>query len=206
MLMSVYPAAAPRLPFPPPALLDPPRQAIRLTPASVAQFDALVHEVNPDARRADPSRVEQLACWFSTLAPAEADALVQQQLERVGELGAMLADDDWAADESTCVRAHKLLAYIDRDDDLIDDRGPLGMLDDALFVDLAWPAFAMEVEEYLDFCEFRRDHRLDGVDPAHRDVWRRTRLDEVEAWRRNVERSRARYLRHWPSDSLFQIH
>lgn len=205
MLMSLYPAAAPRLPFPPPASPDPVGRPVQLAPSAVARFDALLHEVNPDARRADPIRVERLANWFSTLAPDEAQSLVQQQLERVGELGAMLADDDWAADEATCVRAHKLLEYIDRDDDLIDDREPLGMLDDALFVDLAWPAFAIEVEEYLDFCEFRRDRRLDGIDPAHRDAWRRARLDEVDAWRRGVERSQAHYLRYWPSDALFNI-
>jgi hypothetical protein len=206
MLVSLYSPAAPRLPFPAPALSGPPDYAIQLAPAAVARFDALLHEVNPDARRADPIRVERLASWFSTLAPDEADALIQQQLERVGELGAMLADDDWAADEATCVRAHKLLEYIDRDDDLIDDRGPLGLLDDALFVELAWPAFAIEVGEYLDFCEFRRDRRLDGADPAHREAWRRMRLDEVDAWRRSLERSQARYLRHRPPDSLFHVH
>lgn len=205
MLMSLHPAASPRLPFPAPATLDPPRRAVRLAPVAVAQFDALLHEVNPDARRADPIRVERLASWFATLPREQADALVQQQLERVGELGAMLADSDWAADEATCMRAHKLLEYIDRDDDLIDDREPLGLLDDALFVDLAWPAFAVEVEEYLDFCDFRRDQRLDGVDPAHRDAWRNARFDEVEAWRRSVERSQAHYLRHWPSDALFHV-
>lgn len=206
MLVSLYSPAAPRLPFPAPLTSVPPRHAIELAPAAVARFDALLHEVNPDARRADPLRVERLAGWFSTLAPDEADALVQQQLGRVGELGAMLADDGWAVDESTCVRAHKLFEYIDRDDDLIDDREPLGLLDDALFVDLAWPAFAVEVEEYRDFCEFRREHRLDGVDAAHREAWRRARLDEVDAWRRSVERSQAHYLRHWPADSLFHVH
>ncbi|GHA75510.1 hypothetical protein GCM10007067_10810 [Lysobacter bugurensis] len=201
--MAFYPAAAPRLPFPPPTFADPQPCAIELTPAAVARFDALVHEVNPDAPRADPDRVECLATWFSTLPTDEAHALVEQQLDRVGDLGAMLADRDWAADAATCVRAHRLLDYIDRDDDLIDDREPLGLLDDALFVDLAWPAFAVEIEEYLDFCDFRRGCR--GNDAAHCDAWRQARLSEVAAWHRNVARQQAPYLRFPPPHSLFRI-
>lgn len=191
----------------PPAPAPAPGQIhLQLRPDAVAAYDLLLHELNPDAVRADPERLENLARWLSTLPPADAQTLLDGLLERAGELGAMLVDSDWEPDAALRSRALKLLDYVDRDDDLIDDHTPVfGLLDDALLVDLAWPAFASEVDDYLDFCAYRSEHRLTGVDARHRSDWLRDRLAEIELWRRQVERAQAHYARHWISDALFRI-
>lgn len=179
---------------------------LQLRPDAVAAYDQLVHELNPDALRADPERIANLARWLSTLPPAEAHTLLDRRLDRVGDLGAMLVDADWEPDDAVRLRAGKLFDYVDRDDDLIDDRIPvIGLLDDALLVDLVWPVFEPEVDDYLDFCSYRRDHHLTGVDASHRSDWRRDRAAEIALWRRQVERARAPYVRHRTPDALFRI-
>jgi hypothetical protein len=206
MLASVSRSPQRTLPYSTRIHADPDRARLTLTPEAVARFDALLHELNPDALRADPDRIRGLAEWLSTLPHAEAEALLDSRLDRAGELGSMLVDSDWDADASLRARAVKLLDYIDRDEDLIDDRTPLfGLLDDALLIDLAWPAFASEVEDYLDFCTYRRERHLSGVDPEHRAAWLHDRVAEVEGWRRQVVRSQEHYARYWMPDVLFRV-
>jgi hypothetical protein len=90
--------------------------------------------------------------------------------------------------------------------DLIDDRTPLfGLLDDAMMIDLAWAAFACEVDEYLDFCDERHERHLRGVDPQHRVAWLHDRTAEIDAWRPQIARSQAHYMRHRTPDALFRI-
>lgn len=204
MLTTVSPS--PQQPLPYAAHRAPAPGLLPLKPEAVAGFDALLHELHPDALRADPDRIRGLAQWLSTLPRPEAEALLDRRLERAGELGSMLVDSDWDTDASVRARAAKLLDYIDRDADLIDDHTPLfGLLDDALLVDLAWPAFASEVDDYLDFCAYRRERHLSGVDPQHRAAWLQDRTAEVEAWRRQVEHSQEHYVRYWMPDTLFRI-
>jgi hypothetical protein len=206
MPASISPSRQHTLPYSTRLPAEPARPRLTLTPEAVARFDALLHELNPDAMRADPDRIRGLAQWLSTLPRAEAEALLDSRLDRAGELGSMLVDSDWDADASLRARAAKLLDYIDRDEDLIDDRTPLfGLLDDALLVDLAWPAFAAEIDDYLDFCAYRRERHLSGVDPRHRAAWLHDRVAEVEGWRRQAARSQEHYARYWMPDGLFRV-
>ena len=41
---------------------------------AVAQFDALLHELNPNAVRVDPERVQNLCVWLASLPPHAATA------------------------------------------------------------------------------------------------------------------------------------
>jgi hypothetical protein len=80
-------------------------------------------------------------------------------------------------------RLQRLLEYVVQRDDLIPDRIPrLGRLDDALLVELAWPAFADELEDYLDFCRFRHEQHPRGAPPLKRSAWVRMRKAEGALW------------------------
>lgn len=179
---------------------------LALAPDAVAAFDALLHELHPDARRADPDRIRQLAQWLVNLPADEAAAVLEHRLRHVGELGAMLADSDWDTDEALRQRARKLLDYVDRDDDLIPDATPrIGLLDDALLIELSWPAFAAEVEDYLDFCDYRQAEHLDGVDPTHRTAWMQERLDEIALWRHELAAHEGHYTDVATPESIFRV-
>lgn len=162
---------------------------------AIARFDALLHEINPDAVRVDPDRLHQLMVWLVALTPTRAQHLLDRRLRRVEELRAMVEDFDWDTDPATRARLAKLVDYIDRDEDLIADHQPmLGLLDDVLLIELAWPAFATEAEEYRDFCAYRDDEHSDGGSEQQRAAWVRDRVAEIALWRHHWRVSEGHYV------------
>ncbi|GAA5076682.1 hypothetical protein [Lysobacter panacisoli] len=156
---------------------------IPLSRVAVVQFDQLLHEIHADAPRVDIDRLQQLCSWLLTLPTQDAHDVIDSRLARVQEVRTMLADPDWDIDEAVRARIAKLLAYIDREDDVIADRTPLlGQLDDVLLIELAWPAFADEAEDYRDYCAYRQLEHPDGTPPERRAAWIRDRLDELALW------------------------
>lgn len=179
---------------------------VPLRPDAVAQFDALLHELYPDALRADPDRIQRLADWLVGLPTAEAEAVLDVRLHRITDVRRMLADPDWDTDDATRARLLKLLAYVDRDDDLIADSVPLlGLLDDVLLIELAWPMFETELENYRDFRSYCAEHRLSGIDPAHREAWLQDRLAELALWRHQLGGFDRHYGAGIPADRMFRI-
>lgn len=173
---------------------------------AIAQFDALLHEINPDAVRVDPDRLQQLMLWLTGLAPARLHHVLDRRLRRVEELRAMVEDFDWDTDQPTRVRLARLVDYIDRDDDLIADHQPVfGMLDDVLLIELAWPAFATEADEYRDFCAYRNAEHPDGNGDRQRASWVRDRAAEVALWRHQWQVDESHYAESGEPGPRFQI-
>ncbi|MDI9240498.1 hypothetical protein QLQ15_16460 [Lysobacter sp. LF1] len=158
-------------------------EAIPLSDRAVVQFDQLLHEIHADAPRVNNDRLQQLASWLIRQPTDDAHQVIDSRLQRVHELRAMLADPDWDVHDAVRARIDRLLAYIDREDDLIADRTPLlGQLDDVLLIELAWPAFAEDVEDYRDYCAYRRLAHPTGDPPERRAAWVRDRMDELALW------------------------
>jgi hypothetical protein len=133
----------------------------------------------------DAARLAGLAQWLLGLDAAQARRELQQRLARLRELRRMSADPAWDVDAAQRARLATLLAHV------ADLREPgtrrptsLGRLDEALIVELAWPAFADEVEDYLDFCRFRREQLPRGAAPLTRSAWNRLRVRNGLLWQR----------------------
>lgn len=172
----------------------------------VARFDALLHELNPDAVRVDVDRMQHLLEWLLTLPEAEAHDVLERRLQRLDELRAMLGDPDWDADEAMQMRLRKLFAYIDCDDDLIVDREPLlGLLDDVLLIELAWPAFSSEVDEYRDFCTYRNDAHPVGNGEDRRSAWIRDRMAERALWQHHLRVHESHYIHRGHPEDFFRV-
>lgn len=175
------------------------RPASRVRPQlrsdAIARFDALLHEINPDAPRADPARLEHLIDWLLSLPEARAHGAVERRLRRFEELRAMLEDADWDTDPATRMRLAKLVDYVDRDDDLIPDHEPMaGLLDDVLLIELAWPAFADEADEYRDFCIYRNIEHPGGDGDLQRAAWIRDRTAEIALLRHRWQLAESHYV------------
>jgi hypothetical protein len=173
---------------PPRALADAsPNDGARLPPldpAAIARFNEVLHAVNPDAAHIDATRLRVLAGWLLELDPAHARRELHQRLARLRELRRVADDPDWDADPAQHARLLRLLDRIDHpDDDAVDHAPTLGSVADALLVELAWPAFADEVEDYLDFCRFRHEQHPRGAPPLTRSAWIRMRVDAAPLWR-----------------------
>ena len=165
-----------------------------LRPEAVAQFDALLHELNPDAPHVDADRVRSLCAWLGSLPPEGARDVLDRRLQRMEELRAMLDDTDWDAEEAVRARLRKLFAYIDFDEDLIPDHEPvLGKLDDVMLIELAWPAFVSEAEDYRDFCAYRTEQHPPGDGQAQRSAWIRDRMAEIALWEHHSRVNDSRY-------------
>ena len=182
------------------------RPEVQLSGEAIARFDALLHEIHPDAARVDPDRLQHLTQWLLSLPAARAHDVLDRRLQRIDDLRAMLEDSDWDTDRPTRARVLKLLDYIDRDDDLIADHEPvLGLLDDVLLVELAWPAFAAEAEEYRDFCTYRDDEHPVGSGDAQRHAWIRDRIAEISLWQHQLRVNDSHYARSGDPPLRFRV-
>ena len=155
---------------------------------ALVHFNALLRTIHADAPRVESDALISLARRMQTDPVEQAVDVVGERIARVHVLRRMLRDADWQAAPDLRVRARLLLAYVDKHEDLIPDGVNLyGYLDDALMVELSWPRFQAEVEDYQDFCAFRATHAGPGVLAA----WREQR-DEQLLWQQHRQQVRER--------------
>ena len=180
--------------------------ATPLSSESVARFDAFLHELHPDAVRVDIERMQHLVEWLLALPDAQAHDVLDRRLRRLDDLRALLDDPEWDADDAMRERLGKLFVYIDRDDDLIADHEPLlGLLDDVLLIELAWPAFSDEAEEYRDFCAYRNDEHPTGSSGERRAAWIRDRVAEIALLEHQVRVHDSHYIHRGHPEGMFRV-
>jgi hypothetical protein len=185
---------------------DTARAPLALDLPAIARFDALLHELHPDAARVDVHRVQHLVHWLLAMPEADAHAAVDSRMRRVDELRALLADPDWDPSPAMAARIARLLAYIDRGEHLLAVPEPmLGLLDDVLLIELAWPAFADEVEEYADFCDYRTREHPEGGAQARRAAWVRDRLAELALLRHEAAIADSHFIQRGRAKAPFRV-
>lgn len=154
--------------------------AIELQEAAVQHFNDLLGQLDARAPHVSADQLVTLARWLQDQPHDLAVAVLSERLARAEQLRRMLNDSDWDVDADTRDRARMLMAYLQQVDDLIPDDQPLvGHLDDALLVELSWPAFAAETTDYDDFCRFRRSERPRGNPLERRLAWENACLAEA---------------------------
>jgi hypothetical protein len=170
---------------------------------ALVHFNALLRTIHAAAPRVESDALISLARRMQTEPVEQAVDVVGERMARVHVLRRMLRDADWNVAPDLRVRARLLLSYVDKHEDLIPDGVNLyGYLDDALMVELSWPRFQAEVDDYTDFCAFRTANG--GV--AAYAGWREQR-DEQRLWQQHRQDARSRsYLRPTPSgDTLLRV-
>lgn len=196
------------LPLPPPSSDARRRQLgdLTLEDAAVARFNALLAELSPDAPRVSADQLVTLARWLQAQPPGQAVAILSERLARAEQLRRMLNDGDWDVDADMRERARMLTSYLQQVDDLIPDDQPLvGHLDDALLVELAWPAFRAETLDYDDFCRFRSAERPRGTAAERRLAWENACLAEAALLQQRRDVRARRYAGGQPLPALFRV-
>ena len=70
---------------------------------------------------------------------------------------AMMTDADWELDEQERNPVLSALAYLCDPEDIIPDNIPgIGLLDDAVMIELAFRELRHEIDAYEDFCRYRK--------------------------------------------------
>lgn len=152
---------------------------------AIERFNRLLSRIARSAVRYDGDRLataarELCTCTATALPPA----CIRQRLLRVKAAATMVADRAWQATDEACATVRVVADYVASSDDLIPDAVPaVGRLDDAIVVDIAWPAISDEVLGYLDFRRLRRldTERGDARMRFDRAAWQRARTAEA-AW------------------------
>ena len=155
-------------------------EAVALDPRRVAEFNAVLSAIAPEAPALDAALIEQMARELRA-DPARSESIAHR-LAAVEGLKRMAADAAWRLPGADVVRVDVAVEYLSRADDLIPDDMPgIGYLDDAIVIELAHRMLERELADYADFCRFRdAEAAVRGVPVAALDVDRRDWL----AWRR----------------------
>jgi len=164
-----------------------------LEPADIERFhEALARAERRVACAEEHDIVDATRHALATLPIASAPGYVRRRLQEVERLLGMLEDESWALPQVERAEVLRLLAYFSDPEDLIpDDVAVIGLLDDAIMLELLLKRIRHVVIAYGEFCALR-----DGQ-PAAADAGDRIRLARELARRRDRlhERMRKRALR-----------
>jgi uncharacterized membrane protein YkvA (DUF1232 family) len=182
-----------------------------LQPARLERFNQALRALSPDA----PSlTLDQMATAAERALAHHADGatppFVASRMTALQRLEGMAADDAWQPSEEARRVVVVLRGYRNDNDDLIPDEEPvIGLLDDAVLIDVALQLLRGELADYEDFCRFRRvaaefaglTEADTGLTRAH---WLEAMLQAHNSLDRVHARPRERYVPD-PRASLFHI-
>lgn len=182
-----------------------------LQPARLERFNQALHELSPDA----PSMtLDQIATAAERALSRHVDGatppFVASRMAALARLEIMAADKAWASADGVRQQIAVVQAYRRDDNDLIPDTEPvIGLLDDAVLVDVALQLLRDELADYEDFCRFRRvaaefagmSEAEAGLTRAH---WLEAMLQAHSSLGRIDAKPRQRYVPD-PRASLFHI-
>jgi uncharacterized membrane protein YkvA (DUF1232 family) len=105
---------------------------------------------------------------------------VRERLERLATMIAMLEDPEWPLDGQERVDVISALAYFHNPADLISDDVPvIGLIDDAIMIELVARELQHQLEAYDEFCAYRdTEERARGEDVS-REAWLSAKQEQL---------------------------
>lgn len=123
---------------------------------------------------------------LNTLPLASAPRYVRQRLVCVQQMILMLEDEAWCLPSVERREVLRTLIYFADPEDLIPDEvAVIGLLDDAIMLELLLRRLRHVIDAYVDFCEYRRELQADAA-------IERLRVGALLARRRDALRERMR--------------
>jgi uncharacterized membrane protein YkvA (DUF1232 family) len=90
------------------------------------------------------------------LRETELPDFIAERLEKLQVLQAMLTDAEWPLDDAERCPVLAALAYLCDPEDIIPDNIPgIGLLDDAVMIELVFRELRHQIQAYEDFCAYR---------------------------------------------------
>ena len=170
---------------------------IELSNTDLGHFRRVMREARALAEQRGAEEI--MAAAGALLSKVESEAapdFIRDRLESITGLIDMVRDEEWQLPEAERARVLNALAYFCEPEDIIPDEVPgLGLLDDAIMVELVVRELRHEIEAYRDFCGFRKAQDERGEDAVDRESWldaRRKALQSRMRNRRRRERERRR--------------
>ncbi|MFC4821485.1 DUF1232 domain-containing protein [Dokdonella ginsengisoli] len=146
------------------------RITFELEPADIERFHAALARARRTSRCADEVDVVDAAKYaLDNLSVGTAPAYVRKRLAEVQRLIGMLEDEAWALPDPDRSDVIATLVYFSDPDDLIpDDIEVIGLLDDAIMLELLLRRLRHVRKAYAQFCAYRAELGNGAADAAER--------------------------------------
>lgn len=148
------------------------RITLELDPADIARFEVALARACAASRCADEAEVLDAAKYaLDHLCTGSVPIYVRRRLVEVQRLILMLEDEAWALTGPERLDVVGTLVYFSDPDDLIPDEVEvIGLLDDAIMLELLLRRLRRVRKAYAEFCAFRTALDSGTDDPAARRV------------------------------------
>lgn len=168
------------------------RITIELEPHDIERFMQALARSRRVAQQADEADILDAAKQALDSAPlANAPTYVRKRIAGVQRLITMLEDEAWALPAPARVDVLEALVYFSDPEDLIpDDIEVIGLLDDAIMLELLLRKLAPVLRAYSDFCVFRDELRESP--PATRQQYAASLARKRDALRERLVRKRSK--------------
>ena len=166
-------------------IFTPEIKSLELKDEALVRFNAVLKILNPNHAG---FTVEQIAGAARRVLRAAAkgqdSTFIKVRIRRAGEMRAALKDPHWEIPAQREEKMRVMVSYLQDMRGLIPNDIPVvGLLDDAILVDVVMDALRDELDEYADFCRFRlalagaRDVAVSLVE-TNREEWMTERAQE----------------------------
>jgi len=161
---------------------------LEISDEELRHFQSLVHAIRDRNRDRTPHEIAAAAtAEVERLRSVARSPFVDRRIDRVGRLIAMIEDPQWALAEPERLRVLAALAYVADANDLVPDDVPvLGLVDDAIMLELVLRDLRHELEGYEEFDEYRRHETArpagaEAARPVSREDWLESRRQALHA-------------------------
>lgn len=136
--------------------------------------------------------IERARELLDSIDESKATSFVVRHLKKLRALVGMVGDEDWPLEEQERLDVISALAYFYKGEDVIDDEVPvLGLLDDAIVIELVVRELESEIEAYEEFCKIRAVYeQLEGRELSREDWLREKQHMLFEHMRDRMQRHR----------------
>ena len=166
---------------------------LEISDLELEHFRSVMHRARARAAQRPAHEIASTArAAVARLASGTRSPFVAKRMQKVNALIGMLEDEEWQLPDAERQRVLDGLAYVASAHDLVPDNVPvLGLVDDAIMLELVLQELQHELEGYQEFDEFRRREAAQrAAAGSHRSV---SREDWIASKRQALqERMRAR--------------